>query len=140
MSITKRQLLYPCRHRVRSWHTPQTQFPVPHEGGFGHGFASVLDVGLEAVVDSDFGILAFCEPVAVFNDCAAGSKIPPRFLLHSLDHRLDLPNYEIILRKSTPHMERNMTNKTKAHPFTDAPQSKTGLLTESLYRAIDQPR
>ena len=62
-------------------------------------FAGVLDVGFYTVVDGDFGILAFCEPFAVFNDCAAGSKIPPRLLLHPLDHRLDLPNFERIIRR-----------------------------------------
>jgi len=39
-----------------------TPFPVPHECGFGHRFVGVLDVGFDAVVDGDFGILAFCEP------------------------------------------------------------------------------
>jgi hypothetical protein len=36
-----------------------TPFPIPHEGGFGHGFASVLDVGFDVVVNGDFDILAF---------------------------------------------------------------------------------
>jgi hypothetical protein len=51
------------------------------------------------VVDGDLSILAFCKPFAVFNDCAAGSKIPPRLLFHPLDHRLDLPNFERIIRR-----------------------------------------
>ena len=55
-------------------------FPIGHEVRFGHCGAGFFDVGFDAIVNCNFGILAFGEALAVFDDCSTGSNVTPRFV------------------------------------------------------------